>query len=385
MSVEKSHLNKTLFLTLRVFSATGGIEKVCRIMGKALYEDSIKNDGLVLIRSMYDRQEDSFDNDYFPSEIFKGFGVNKLLFIKEMVRAGTTSDVVILSHINLLLIGWLIKRVSPQVKLILLAHGIEIWYPLKKRKRHMLHYCDHILAVSSHTKKIIMEQHSIHGTKCSVLNNCLDPFLPPPDLKRDNTSLLKKYGFSKEDKILMTLTRLSSKERYKGYDKVIEAMEMLKEKYPDLKYLVAGSYDGREKEFIDHLILQSGLQDNIVMPGFIKEEDLHDHFAMSDMYIMPSRKEGFGIVFIEAMYYGLPVIAGNIDGSADALLDGRLGQLVDPGDAGGIASAIANILENKNSFSPDRNLLQRHFSYEAYKEKLDHVLCKYHKPALTHA
>ena len=75
-------MNKTLFLTLRVFSATGGIEKVCKVMGKALYEDSIQNDGLVQICSMYDRQQDAVDNVYFPAENFKGFGINKLLFIK---------------------------------------------------------------------------------------------------------------------------------------------------------------------------------------------------------------------------------------------------------------------------------------------------------------
>jgi phosphatidylinositol alpha-1,6-mannosyltransferase len=110
-----------------------------------------------------------------------------------------------------------------------------------------------------------------------------------------------------------------------------------------------------------------------MMPGYIQDEELEDHFAMSDMYVMPSRKEGFGIVFIEAMYYGLPVIAGNIDGSADALLNGELGQLVNPDNIKELSTAIANVLENKTSLSPDHSLLMQHFSYEAYKEKLEHI------------
>ncbi|HVU85371.1 MAG TPA: hypothetical protein VHC50_11055, partial [Puia sp.] len=96
---------KTLFLTLRTFSATGGIEKVCRILGKALYEDSIENRGQLMVCSMYDRQQDAFDNPYFPFEIFRGFAISKVQFIEEMLRTGRKMDVVILSHINLLVVG----------------------------------------------------------------------------------------------------------------------------------------------------------------------------------------------------------------------------------------------------------------------------------------
>ena len=375
---------KTLFLTLRTFSATGGIEKVCRILGKALYEDSIKNEGLVLIGSMYDKQQDAFNNAYFPTENFRGFGINKLNFIKEMVKEGVKSNVVILSHINLLLIGWLIKKVAPHTKIILLTHGIEIWYPLPDHKRKMLQHCDKILAVSHFTRNKIIEVHGMPKENCLVLNNCLDPFLPLPSLHKKSEALLNKYGFSATDKILMTLTRMSSKERYKGYDKVFEAIAKLKIKYPHLKYLIAGSYDNREKDFADNLINKLGIQNRVVMPGYMEEEELEDHFALSDMYVMPSRKEGFGIVFIEAMYYGLPVMAGNIDGSADALLDGELGQLVDPDNVAEIATAIANVVENKDSFIPDRNLLMQHFSYEAYKEKLEMIIRNLELSTLNH-
>ncbi|MEP6949719.1 MAG: glycosyltransferase family 4 protein [Ginsengibacter sp.] len=369
---------KTLFLTLKTFSATGGIEKVCRILGKALYEDSIKNEGIVQICSMYDKQQDAFNNRYFPAESFRGFGINKLRFIQEMVQAGSKSDVVILSHINLLLVGWFIKKISPCTKIILLAHGIEIWYPLNFRKRKMFRCCDKILAVSSFTQNKIMEVHGLAKEKCAVLNNCLDPFLPLPSLHKKNEALLKKYGFTTTDTILMTLTRLSSKERYKGYNKVIEAIGNLQMRYPHVKYLIAGSYDTREKVFLDTLINKLGIQNVIVMPGYIPDEDLEDHFAMSDIYVMPSRKEGFGIVFIEAMYYGLPVIAGNIDGSADALLNGKLGQLVNPKNVQEITIAVANVLDNKTSFAPNRELLMKHFSYEAYKEKLQGLIGKYY-------
>ena len=366
-------MSKTLFLTLRTFSATGGIEKGCKILGKALYEDSIKNEGIVQICSMYDKQEDAFDNRYFPTENFRGYGINKWRFIKETVLAGSKSNLVILSHINLLLAGWFIKKIAPHTKIILLAHGIEIWYPLNARKKRMLKQCDKIIAVSNYTRNKIIEVHGLAEDKCVVLNNCLNPFLPLPSLHKKSEALLNKFGFTASDKILMTLSRLSSKEKYKGYVKVIKAIAGLKEKYPNIKYLIAGRYDKREKVFLDTLINKLELQSTVIMPGYIKSEELEKCFAMCDLYIMPSSKEGFGIVFIEAMYYGLPVIAGNADGSADALLNGKLGQLVKPDDVEEISKAITNVIENKTSFIPDRKLLLQHFSYEVYKEKLEGI------------
>jgi len=169
---------------------------------------------------------------------------------------------------------------------------------------------------------------------------------------------------------LMTLTRLSSKERYKGYDQVMEAIAVLQTRYPHIKYLIAGSFDTRERAFVTKLLQKLQIQDRVVIPGFIPDEELEAHFAMSDMYVMPSSKEGFGIVFIEAVYYGLPVIAGDVDGSVDALLNGALGQLVNPQQVGEIETAITNIIENRSSFIPSREVLNAHFSYEAYKQKL---------------
>jgi glycosyltransferase involved in cell wall biosynthesis len=291
-----------------------------------------------------------------------------------MVRAGSRADTVILSHINLLLVGWLIKKITPSVKLILLAHGIEIWYPLSSRIRNMLHHCDTVFTVSAYTQNKIMEVHQVSKAKSAVLNNCLDPFLPLPSLNKKNEKLLQKYGFNVNDFVLMTLTRLSSKERYKGYDKVFGAIKNLKTTYPNIKYLLAGSYDTAEKAFIDNLVEQTGLQNNVVMAGYLLDEELEDHFGISDVYIMPSRKEGFGIVFIEAMYYGLPVIAGNIDGSTDALLNGKLGQLVNPDSIAEITEAITNIIDDKEAFNPNRDLLMKHFSYEAYKQKLEDLI-----------
>jgi glycosyltransferase involved in cell wall biosynthesis len=112
------------------------------------------------------------------------------------------------------------------------------------------------------------------------------------------------------------------------------------------------------------------------MAGFVAEEELAAHFMMADIYVMPSSKEGFGLVFIEAMFYGLPVIAGNADGSVDALLNGELGLLVDPQSAAAVKDAIEKVLANPEEFTPNWETLDANFGYDAYKQRIKEMFLR---------
>ena len=361
---------KILFLTLKTFSSTGGIEKVNRIAGKALYENGYD----VKIFAGYD--EDKNDDRYFPPGIFSGFNGNKIKFTLESIIAGVKNDIVILSHINLIPVGYLIKLLSPKIKLVLFAHGIEIWKPLSSLKKKMILKCDKIFAVSNFTNDKLKELHYIKDHQSVILNNCLDPYLENPERGDKTGELLSRYGLRNEDFVLLTLTRLSSEEKYKGYDKVLKSMSELVLEYPMLRYLIVGKYDNEEKARMDKLIELMNLKGFVIFTGFIPDEELGSHYDLADLYIMPSLNEGFGIVFIEAMYYGLPVIAGNKDGSPDALLNGRLGILVDPDKTGQISAAIKKVIKNTNSFVPDHKLLMERFSYPVYKKNLKEAIEK---------
>ncbi|HSN07806.1 MAG TPA: glycosyltransferase family 4 protein, partial [Hanamia sp.] len=314
------------------------------------------------------------DEKYFPKENFTGFGIKRYRFTQKAVFRGIRNDVIILSHINLLPVGYLIKLFSPKTKLVLIAHGIEAWKAFKGLQKIMLFSCDRILAVSRYTKEVIIALNHFPSEKIQVLNNCLDPYLEKPIQKEKDNNLLERYHLQKEDTVLMTLTRLAARERYKGYDIVIESLRELRKKSPGLKYLIIGRYDDKEKHRLDKLIRNAGLQQQVIFTGFVPDEELADHFNLADIYIMPSEKEGFGIVFIEAMYYNKPVIAGNKDGSTDALLDGRLGLLVNPESLEDISKSIKSIICNKSHYLPDRQLLMDHFSFKVYKEKWRGVL-----------
>lgn len=364
---------KILFLTLRVFSVAGGIERVCRIAGKALYEFSDGPDADYNVYSMYGKSSD-VNVQYFPAENFHGFAINKPSYTISSFKKGIKSDIVILSHINLLLIGFLIKVFSPKTKLVLIAHGIEVWIILPGWKKNMLKKTDCILAVSNYTKEKMIALNHLDPEKITVLNNCLDPFLPKPGNDKKDENLMKKYGLSENDTVLATLSRFSITEKYKGYDEVIKVIHLLSQDYPNLKYLLIGKYDAEEKNRINQLIEESNLANAVIFAGYIPDEELASHYNLADIFIMPSKKEGFGIAFIEAMYYGKPVIAGNKDGSVDALLNGKLGLLVNPDSEEEISQALRKIISNRQQYLPNHQLLMQHFSYEVYKNNLKQTI-----------
>lgn len=371
-----------LFLTLKVFSATGGIEKVSRLAGKALGELGDEQGFDVTVYSAYDESAD-IDPKYFSPSSFKGFGADRSRFVLHSIKKGRGASVVLLSHINLLSIGYVIKQLSPSVKLVLLAHGIEVWRPLSALKRRMLEACDLVMPVSHFTKEKMMALYGLSPAKFHVVNNCLDPFLQPPQTSEKGGDLLKRYGLSRDNKILLTLTRLSHKERYKGYDEVLMALKALKKEIPELRYLIVGKYDTAEKARLDRLVLQQGLEDEVVFAGFVPDNELAAHFCLSDIYVMPSRKEGFGIVFIEALFYGKPVIAGNVDGSVDALAAGKFGFLVNPDHPEEIKQSIKHILAGGAGLTPLHDEVVGRFGFPVYKNALWQALQSFITPQLT--
>ena len=365
---------KILFLTLNSFSATGGIEKVCQTLSAALNDFTITHHSNLEMFSMYDSPDQIKKNKYIPSQLCKGFSGKRISFSLSAVKKGIKSDIIVLSHLNLLPIAWMIKLFSPSSKIILLAHGIEIWQIPPGIKRKMMYVVDKWVCVSRFTAQKVMDLFNISSQKIEVINNSLDPFLSPREKFNDIPNWRAKYAINESDYVLFTLSRLDSRERYKGYDHVIEAMGALIEKHPHLKYVIGGSSDAKELVFINELISKYKLENNVILTGYIAEQDLPAHFLMSDLFIMPSNQEGFGISFIEAMYYGLPVIGGNADGSVDALANGELGSLIEPGNIKSIIDSIQNAIDQKGNNKPDFQKVNERFGFETYKEKWGNLL-----------
>lgn len=317
--------------------------------------------------------------EYFSLNNYQGFSGNLISFVfKSLVKAKDFNQVII-GHINLAIVGWLIKRLYKNKKVILVTHGIEVWQPLHGIKKLLIKNADLILTVSNFTREKLIRVNGVNADRILLFYNTLDPYFALPTGFTQSLSLRNRYGMQEKDFILFTLTRLSSTEKYKGYDTVIRCIPQLISSIPALKYVIGGKWDEKEKQRIDELIRELKLESRVIFTGFIKESEINDHFQMSDLFIMPSQGEGFGIVFIEAMVCGLPVIAGNKDGSVDALQNGELGILIDPLSKEEIANAVLTNYKNKNQYNTQyKQELQKkalgYFEFAQYKKRLKKVL-----------
>lgn len=369
----KSNKKKILFSYLTSFSGFGGIEKFNKAFIKALSETDHTD---CTFFSVYDTD---FNKQYLSNGKFKTAKGSKLKFVFWSFFNALKSDIFFLGHINLSITAVLTKLFSPQTKLIVITHGIDIWSDLSFIKKHALKKADKIIAVSNFTKQKIISEHKIRKNKIVVFPNTIDPFFPLTKTFEKPQYLLKRYEINSERPVILTVARLSAQEGYKGYDNVLKTLPKLLEKYPNLLYLIVGKYDIKEKQRLDKIINKLKINKHVLFTGFIEESELTDHFRLGNVFIMPSENEGFGIVFIEALVCGLPVIAGNIDGSVDALDNGNFGTLVNPENIEIIESSLATILKksfsenNATKLNRQKKVLEK-FGFSQYKKNLNFLL-----------
>ncbi len=370
--------DKVLFLCLTTFSQAGGIEKFNRCFLKALKEA----EGAVHITSFaMSPYDESPDTAYFPEAQYKGFKGNKISFVTQAVLRAASADTVIIGHLNLAPVGNMIRRLYPGVRIVLITHGIEVWSPLEGQKMRMLQVADLILSVSNFTKDKIVTVQGIEPEKIHIFPNTIDPYFKVPERFEVNTAIRREYNFGADDPVLFTLSRLSGREKYKGYDLVIKSLPALRKKFPDIRYIIAGKYDSEEKSRLDDLIAELELERHVFLTGYLAEKSLMEYYQAANLFIMPSRKEGFGIVFLEALICGLPVIAGNQDGSVDALRNGELGILVNPANLQEIIDGIEEVLVHKENYTDEYRLAMQqktlgYFGFPAYKKRLQDILGK---------
>lgn len=365
----------TLF-SLQTFSTTGGIQKMTRTLAHSLNYICNQYNWNFKLASLYDEDSDLMPQ-YLPAKNFKGFGKNRMAFIIKTLVYARENDVIILSHINLALVGLLVKLISPKTKVWLIAHGIEVWRPLSIPKKRLLNKCDKVICVSNFTKAKLHSMHQTNADKCVVLNNALDPFMKLPQNFERPAYLMERYGLTNANPVIFTLTRLASSELYKGHDIVIKTLGALKHKFPDIKYILAGKYDELEGLRVKKLIEDTGVSEQVILTGFLKEEELPDHFLTADVFVLPSKKEGFGIVFIEALACGLPVVCGNADGSIDAIRNGELGTAINTDNEQELEDCITNLLNEPLTLEKRRHLKDMcllHFNEQSYINSLQTML-----------
>lgn len=330
-----------------MFLSPGGIQRYSRFLLEALCATPQAQVTDVFLKNDKTRPADAA----FPPGMRFHFGSRPPEALRTPVFAGKLllqgmarrPALILSSHLNFSPVARALQRLAG-IPFWVVAHGFEAWDLEREAIVRALRACDRVLAVSTYTRRVLIEKHGLDEGRVHLLPNTFDAdrFRPGPR----PVKLLERYRIPPDRKIILTVARVDARERYKGYDQIVRALPGILEAVPSAHYVLAGR--GNDYERIAEIVRELGLEDRATLAGGITDDELCEHYNLCDVFAMPSKREGFGIVFLEAMACGKPVIGGKADGTVDPLLQGELGVLVDPDNLPEIRDAIVAVLSGRH-------------------------------------
>lgn len=363
-------LNQAHFLLIfpNIFGFKGGIQVYSAFLLQGLQQ--LYPDARYDVFLKYD-QPTPQSSLFLPQTHFHCFGqfprlLQTLLMAVQIIRVGIWQrpSLLITTHINYSIpCYWLYRLIG--IPYWIVAHGDEVWNLQHPLYQKALRQANLVITVSHYTRDRLLTEQSLQPTQVKVLANTFQA--TRFDIAPKPPNLLKRYGLTADQPIILTVSRLGlTAAPYKGYYQVLQALVQVRRQIPNVHYFLVGKGDARPE--IESLITQLSLTDCVTLTGFVPDEQLNDYYHLCDVFALPSQIEGFGIVYLEALACGKPVLAGNQDGAVDPLWGGDLGCLVDPEDINAIAKNLIKILQGSY---PNSNLYKPHLLREKTIERFE--------------
>ncbi len=272
---------------------------------------------------------------------------------------------------------------SLQLPYMVVLHGAEVTVPgrlpgSKQVLGHVLRGAQHVIAAGGYPSR-----EGDHAAGRTLPTTVVPPgvdtdrFVPLTTEQRISTR--EKFGLAADDEIVLGISRLVPR---KGFDTVIRAVAHLAVHRPRLKLVIAST--GRDEDRLKKLAAE--LNAPVVFLGRVPHDDLPALYGCADVFSMMCRnrwggleQEGFGIVFVEAAACGVPQIAGDSGGAAEAVLDGVTGYVMDnPTDVSALAARIDTVLSNdelrSSMATASRLRAEQEFNYNVLASRLGEVL-----------
>lgn len=260
------------------------------------------------------------------------------------------SELLVISHVLPMgYVAYLMKRFL-KLPYLVIVHGMDLKMAQRSRRKRrwagmILKNAETVVANSNYTRSIALE-FGVKDENVQVIYPCASQSTQRESSGEDVEALRRKYGLEGK-KVILSVGRLVKR---KGFDDVISALPQLKKFCRGAVYVIVGA--GLEEEHLKQLAKEKGVEDQVVFTGSVKREMLPAHFMLGDVFVtvakeLPGDVEGFGIVYLEAGRYGLPVVAGRTGGVPEAVLNGKTGILVNPGVEDELVGAICSIMSSR--------------------------------------
>ncbi|MHA1250810.1 MAG: glycosyltransferase family 4 protein, partial [Candidatus Helarchaeota archaeon] len=233
-------------------------------------------------------------------------------------------------------------------KIITMAYGLD--FLVKSRfslKTYFFRAADKIIVITNQTKRLIKKIHNLNENKIKVIYIGVN--LKDLEISGSKEELRNQFNIPLDLKMILSVGRHVAR---KNFDLVIRAIKEIKKIRPNLKikYYLIG--DGPETERLKKLVKELKLEKNVEFLGRCDVTMRNKFYKMSDIFIMPSitRKkdiEGFGLVFLEANYFKVPVIGTKSGGIVEAVIDGVTGFLIEQNNLNELIEKILILLDNE--------------------------------------
>ncbi len=239
---------------------------------------------------------------------------------------------------------------------------------LARLERSTLEKADIVVAVSGFTAKNAIDLYPSLKERMRVVLNSVDERRFSP--QADGSSFRSRLGLGQEPTVLY-VGRFA---RSKGVEYLVEAFQAVVKKIPDAKLVLVGSGTTETEKSLETLVHDLGLSSSIIRAGKVGDEDLPRVYASSDVLVLPSLVEGFGLVLLEAMSVGKPVISTSVGPTPELISDSEEGILVPRGDSNALATAILTVLEDKSLAKKmgekGRQRVLKSFTFERWSEQM---------------
>ena len=368
-------MRDVLYLFPQLFGAPGGIQVVCHDVLRAMTQGWPSASHRVLLYQ--DREVPAGATDaegdvrFVPCATPRG--ASRLRYALGFAGAVTRRlpGLVVVAHAGLAPLAALAKRFLG-VPFVVWLHGVEL-RDCGRLGRAALRQADRLVAVSRHTRRELAAVLPEAAERTVVV-------LPPAVGDRFHPGggdAVRGRLCLGQAPLLLTVARYDAGEGYKGYDLVLRALPAILAERPDARYALVGQGDDLPR--VQAQARDLGVDHAVIYAGRVAEEALPAWYDASDLFVMPSRGEGFGLVYVEALACGTPVIAGDRDGARDALLDGCLGRMVDPDDPDRLADAVLEFITCRAPAALTdpvrlRRECLRHFGFPAFEERVRNLV-----------
>lgn len=352
----------TLLISPELFLHEGGIARIMRLYLKALCEQAGPGEQVHSIvlndRPGPEARLARYTNARLGEHI--GCDRRKLGFVRHALRLARQAELIVCGHLHHLPIAQLAQRFNPRLRYCLVAHGIEVWRPYSWLERQALLGAHRVFCVSEYTRRQLLRfLPALAAERLIVVPNTLDPYFAP---ELNDQQSQAAFAVPR----ILTVGRLSSTDTYKGFDTLIEAMPAVRGEYPTARLRIVGTGDDQPR--LAALATELGVAGSVDFLGALSDEALRAEYAACDLFALPSRKEGFGLVYLEAMAYGKPCVAARAGGAPEVIND-AVGMLVEYGNIPDLAAAVGELVRHPR----DSEVVRRHaaaFAFPAFQRRL---------------